>query len=104
MSAGNGEAVFAIIIPKMMGDALSRAQRGFRPGRFPPAFVLTCGRREPVLRPELHRADTDFAIPRGGALVTLALKKVVVVGCGAVGSHLASLLVSSGMGKILLVD
>ncbi len=37
-------------------------------------------------------------------MITLGVKKVVVVGCGAVGSHLACLLASSGVGKLLLVD
>lgn len=104
MSGTKDEAVFAAIIPQLVGDALARAQRGFRPGRYPTWRILVAARRELVRRPEVQRADPGFALPRGGAVTTLESKKVVVFGCGAVGSHLASLLASSGVGRLLLVD
>ncbi|MGD9147016.1 MAG: ThiF family adenylyltransferase, partial [Anaerolineae bacterium] len=34
----------------------------------------------------------------------LAQKKAVVVGCGALGSHIASHLVRAGVGKLVLAD
>jgi hypothetical protein len=104
MSSTQDEAVFAAVIPPLAGEALLRAQRGFRPGRYPGWRLLAAARREPVRRPEIQRADPQFVLPRGGAVAALASKKVVVFGCGAVGSHLASLLASSGVGNLLLVD
>ncbi len=104
MALADDEAVFSAVIPVPAGGALQRAERGFRPGRVPVWRLLACGRREPLIRPEVHRADPAFVVPRGGGMGSLGDKKVVVIGCGAVGSHLASQLASSGVGKLLLVD
>lgn len=104
MALADDEAVFSAVVPAPAGDALRRAERGFRPGRVPVWRLLACASREPLIRPEVHRADRAFVVPRGGGMSSLSGKKVVVVGCGAVGAHLASLLASSGVGKLLLVD
>lgn len=104
MSSGPASAVFAVVVPMPKGGSLQLAQRGFRPGRAPAWRLLACARDEPLIRPEVARADPDYALQRAGAHPPLRNKKVVVLGCGAVGSHLASFLASSGVGKLLLVD
>lgn len=52
----------------------------------------------------LKRHHPDYMRARGGALPELAGKHVAVVGCGSVGSEIADLLASSGVGKLTLVD
>ncbi len=52
----------------------------------------------------LERRDRATLVSRGGADVHLADARVVVVGCGAVGGHLAALLASSAIGHLLLID
>jgi hypothetical protein len=52
----------------------------------------------------LVRLDRGYLLPRGGASASLAERKVLLAGCGAVGGHLAMLLASAGVGELVLVD
>lgn len=52
----------------------------------------------------VERLDSDFLARRGGAARSLAGAKVMVVGCGAVGSRVASELARAGIGSLTLVD
>lgn len=52
----------------------------------------------------LRRYDAAVLHERGGAMTRLRSMKVLVVGCGAVGGHVAMNLATSGIGKIVLVD
>ncbi len=49
-------------------------------------------------------ADRGFLVPRGGADLDLAKRRVLVIGCGAVGGHVAYNLVKAGVGEIHLLD
>lgn len=51
-----------------------------------------------------RRIDPEFLVERGGGQPSLLTKHVMVVGCGAVGSVIAELLVKIGVGKLSLVD
>lgn len=58
---------------------------------------------------ELHpmsveRRDRAFLLQRGGGRCDLGTKRVLLVGCGAIGGHLAIALAASGVRKITLVD
>lgn len=53
---------------------------------------------------QLERWDEEYLLPRGGASNTLLGKRVLVVGCGAVGGHIAEMLAASGVGRLTLVD
>jgi molybdopterin/thiamine biosynthesis adenylyltransferase len=57
-----------------------------------------------VERIDLHRYDPGYLLPRGGARQSLLGKRIVLVGCGAVGSALAVHTASMGCGSLLLVD
>lgn len=48
--------------------------------------------------------DPDSIVPRGGGQVSLANRSVLLVGCGSVGSELAHLLASTGLGQLTLSD
>jgi molybdopterin/thiamine biosynthesis adenylyltransferase len=52
----------------------------------------------------LRRRDIAFLAPRGGAGAELQHKHVLIVGCGAIGGHLALMLARAGIGQISLVD
>lgn len=49
-------------------------------------------------------ADRPFLVPRGGGSLALADKKVLLVGCGSVGGHVALGLARAGIGQLDLVD
>lgn len=49
-------------------------------------------------------ADPGFLLPRGGANLALRARRVLLVGCGAVGGHVAFDLVKAGIGEIHLLD
>jgi molybdopterin-synthase adenylyltransferase len=53
---------------------------------------------------QIERQDVEYLVPRGGGLETLTPKRVAVIGCGAVGGHLAFELARAGVGHLTLVD
>lgn len=53
---------------------------------------------------EISRLDTASILPRGGANIDLQNKKVLLIGCGSVGSHVALMLAKTGLGSLYLVD
>lgn len=53
---------------------------------------------------QLLRLERSYLVPRGGGQNTLAGKRILLVGCGAVGGRLAHDLVQSGILDITLVD
>lgn len=48
--------------------------------------------------------NRDLIMPRGGAYSSLATKKVLLVGCGSVGSEIAHKVASAGIGELHLTD
>lgn len=50
------------------------------------------------------RHDRAYVMQRGGSDDTLSNKKVLLLGCGALGGHLAFMLAASGIGHLTLVD
>ncbi len=48
--------------------------------------------------------DRGFVLARGGADATLASRRVLVLGCGAVGGHIAMNLARAGVGELWLLD
>ena len=59
-------------------------------------------RKVEMIDPE--RIDAEAVLSRGGASIGLQEKVVSIVGCGAIGGHLAEMLASSGIGRLILVD
>jgi molybdopterin/thiamine biosynthesis adenylyltransferase len=53
---------------------------------------------------QLHRIERSYIVPRGGGKTDLAAKKVLLIGCGAIGGHLAYELVRAGVQWLTLVD
>lgn len=50
------------------------------------------------------RLDRGYLLPRGGAETGLSHKQVLLIGCGSLGSRIAELIASSGIGVLTLVD
>lgn len=52
----------------------------------------------------LQRNNKEYLLERGGASNDLLNKKVVIVGCGSVGSEIAVMLAKAGVGEFTLID
>lgn len=57
-----------------------------------------------VKRYVIVRHDQGYLVPRGGGQCDLTGKKVALIGCGSVGSHIAFALAKSGVLKQTLID
>jgi len=55
-----------------------------------------------ILKVDIH--SKHFLLPRAGGKIDFQDKKVMLVGCGSVGTHIANELVLSGIGELSLVD
>ncbi|NTW01770.1 MAG: hypothetical protein HGA19_10820 [Oscillochloris sp.] len=99
-----GVAVVGVDLRPVMGQRARQAQRGFRAGHVPAAHALRFQSGEPVTRLLVERLDPAYILPRGGATTTLFERTVAVIGCGAVGSHIASHLAGLGVGRLRLID
>ncbi|WP_380050045.1 ThiF family adenylyltransferase [Deinococcus petrolearius] len=53
---------------------------------------------------EVQRLERAFVMQRGGSHVELANRRVLLIGCGAIGGHLAFALAAAGVGHLTLVD
>lgn len=58
-----------------------------------------------VLRPvAIERLDKKYLLERGGANFTLSSKRILLIGCGAIGSQVALELAKAGVQDLTLVD
>lgn len=75
--------------------------KGFRPGKVPPAILA-----QRLQLKRMHVDEIDGAKSRRPSYLTaeLSSKKVVLIGCGSLGSGIAKLLLQSGVGEIVLID
>lgn len=92
-----------IAVPRSSHD---HALLGIDIGRVERPHVLSRQARvNGTCRPfSVRRLDREHLMERGGAAVSLTDKKIAVVGCGAVGGHVASALARTGVGELFLVD
>ncbi len=106
--AGNGPCFAAVTIKssKRHGRNGPNGITGFRKGKAPPAVVLQQARHGVLARHRVKRADPWWIHGRDGNadLTMLRTSRVVMVGCGSLGSPIARLLAQAGVGEIDLVD
>jgi len=100
----SGDILGAVCFERPYGDNKKEAMKGFRPGRVPAWKEFGCTSRQSITRLAVTRLDKGFLLPRGGADVMLATKKVLVVGLGSIGSRLTEKLAVLGVGTLRLVD
>lgn len=81
---------------------------GFRPGKAPgyvaaPYFFSAESSLEKV---RVHRADAVWLTARGGngSADSIRASRVVLVGCGSLGSSIARLIAKAGVSEIVLID
>lgn len=91
-------------LPSPARSVLEAARRGFRSDRIRWDNVLFASRSREASRVSISRADPTYLLPRSGGASEMLERKVAVAGIGAVGSAVAELLASSGVGEIHLVD
>jgi molybdopterin/thiamine biosynthesis adenylyltransferase len=82
----------------------ANAGHGFRPGRCPTRLQIQAAGNVPIRRMTVKRLDAGFVVTRGGGRPELLTKRVTLLGCGAVGSHVAVGLAAAGVGSLHLVD
>ena len=106
--ADNGPCFAAVTVfsRKRHGRNRSYGTKGFRKGKAPKAVVLEQARHGVLLRHRVERADPWWIHGRDGNsdLTTLRTSRVVMLGCGSLGSPIARLLTQAGVGEIDLVD
>lgn len=104
---GNGNTGMAGVVlnnaaPEFRGKGRKVANsRGFRPDHVPPEVLAT---RRKARRTQVRRVDAWTDRMRPGEGRALSGKRVVVVGCGSLGSGVARILLQSGVGRLVLVD
>jgi molybdopterin/thiamine biosynthesis adenylyltransferase len=99
-----GHVVFGLVLPAPSGSNDKKWRSGFRAGRAPKSRQLAFAGPEKASRISIARTDSQYLLVRGGGDPRLLERRVVVVGCGAVGSHLVLALAAAGVGSILVVD
>lgn len=83
-----GEVLFGILFSGVHGDYPLNDQ----------------GKVEKIVPLALDRMDKSYLLPRGGTSSHLQNKEVGLVGCGAVGGHIAFELAQSGIFNLTLID
>lgn len=82
--------------------------KGFRPDHVPKDILATryLNSAEPVTRHEVDRADHAWIHGRDvdTGQFSLASKRVVIIGCGSIGSLVAKTLATAGVGTMTFVD
>jgi len=89
-------------LPRPAGDAVFFGVRFEELGeKHPLANTDTASAITPIY---IHRRDRRYLVQRGGGQVALAEKRVLLIGCGAVGGHVAFGLSRAGVEQLHLVD
>src|SRR5699024_1594230 len=73
-------------------------------GVYGPHPLRERGRANKLVPLVLQRCDRSYLVERGGGHATLRTKRILLVGCGAVGGHLAIDLARAGICDLTVVD
>lgn len=97
--------VFAAVLAS--GARSEKIMHGFRNwAQVPVTHIKRSMAQQRVERVVVSRADAPWIHGRGHSseLADLRVRKVAIVGCGAVGSEVAELLTKAGVGELMLID
>ncbi len=99
-TSANGTMVFAL--PRPNGGFSLFGVSYVNSGGFHP---LSAGANSAILQPvNITRQEATYILPRGGSKTALGPKRVLLLGCGAIGGHIAHELVRAGILQLTLVD
>lgn len=99
-----GSAFVAVVL---QGASYKEVVKGFRHiSKVPLDRIVNTYARRPVERCKVSRVDGSWIHGRdhSSSYAEIGGRKVAIVGCGAIGSALARLLVQAGIGETMLVD
>jgi len=65
---------------------------------------LESGNKANLYPLKVSREEASYVLPRGGGKVNMTTKKVLLIGCGSVGGHVAHELVRAGLMNLTVVD
>lgn len=107
LDTSNGAAQLAIRL-----NPATRKQRltgGYRAGKAPIRLAARAHYSKPCARHSVERGYAEWIHSRGGTLreraePSLLTKKVLLIGCGALGADVAKILANAGVGTLRLID
>lgn len=100
LGAERGRVLFAL----RAREKLTGSSNGFRAGHLPFPLTLQRYSSSGAARLSVARADAAYLRERTGNTLDLSGKRVIVVGCGAIGSHVSVMLAEAGVGFLTLID
>lgn len=87
----------------LSGKLLERAQSGFRPGLVPTNRIFNVRMDQKILRTNVEAVDRNSLIYRAQGSQT-DLGRILLIGCGSVGSFIAEALCLKGVREVIIVD
>lgn len=111
MPTDNGPALAGcVILPPLPGKHSKQSSllsKGFRPGNLPREILLTrFFGGNTIQRIAVNRGDSSWIHGRGHDPYHRQVRKsrIVLIGCGSVGSSLATKMAEAGVGELVLID
>lgn len=103
-STDSGERLIAFQLPAIPLTTKKRLSKGFRRRRVPAALLRRAMADKLVDIPDMLRVDAAGLTARGGGMVSLGKRTVVIVGTGALGAEIACNLAAAGVGSLRVID
>jgi hypothetical protein len=101
LAAGTDIILAMLHLPRLSDKKIP----GFRLGKAPHKLLINHYKHDRIIRFEIDRADSKRLFYRGGGRTYVADNvSVSMIGCGSIGSALASTLVKTGLNTIYLID
>lgn len=99
----SGRGFVGLVIQSPKRNAVAK---GFRPGKEPPDRAATIFGSMPTRHCSVERVDRAWVYGRdhGDQAAALKDRRVVIIGCGALGSQVAMSLAQAGVGRFIFVD
>lgn len=90
---------------QITGNEAEKARKGFSTlSRVPALLAIRRARKTKATKMNVERFDPSYIMPRGGTTENLFAKTIALIGCGSIGSHLATKLAALGVGTLRLID
>jgi len=104
LSSSSPEEVVVLSIPRLSGGETLVGIRFKGIKRHVPHPLHQDGSATEITPISLTRRDREYLLPRGGGNLALAKKRVLLLGCGALGGYIAAELTRAGVSHLTVVD